>query len=245
MWESDSCLVVAAGLGHMDCVRYLVERCNTNIKEVGSVSTCKYHVSEASPVWPETLGGHLNIVKYLTSKGACVSLPTYCNSSPLKVACSRRRLDMVKVLVQNGADIEYTDHHPRTCRLLACFKGHSELVNYLLGVGANLERKTLDGKRKHPLLAASRHGHDHIVEYLIAREDLISKEEGINALELLGTTFAEKRQDVAGALKYWKLAMHERCVHSIPVKQDGSQMIFNQHFKEVTTPEQLEEFLGN
>ncbi|XP_068239916.1 protein fem-1 homolog A-like [Palaemon carinicauda] len=162
-----------------------------------------------------------------------------------------------------------------TSLLVACFKGHSELVHYLLGVGANLKRKTLSGKSalhlgvysgcldvvkvlidhksemivdtcgETPLLAASRRGHDHIVEYLIARGDLISKEEGINALELLGTTFAEKRQDVARALKYWKLALHERYVHSIPVKQDESQMTFNQHFKEVTTPEQLEEFLGN
>ncbi|XP_068240278.1 protein fem-1 homolog A-like [Palaemon carinicauda] len=274
MWESESCLVVAAGLGHMDCVRYLVERCNTNIKEAGSVTTNKYYVREASPVWAATLGGHLNIVKYLTSKGACVSLPTYCNSTPLKVACYPGRQDLVKVLVQNGADFEDTDHHEMAL-LMACFKGHSQLVNYLLDFGANLNRKTSDGKSalhlgvysgcldvvkvlidhkwemnidtcgETPLLAASLRGHDHIVEYLIARGDLISKEEGINALELLGTTFAEKKQDVAGAFKYWKLALHERCVHNISVKQDESQMNFNHHFKEVTTPQQLEEFRGN
>ncbi|XP_068245550.1 protein fem-1 homolog A-like [Palaemon carinicauda] len=94
-----------------------------------------------------------------------------------------------------------------------------------------------------PILTASCLGHEHIVQHLITREDLISKEDEINALELLGSTFAEKKQETA--MKYWKLAMHKRCMHIIPIEQDDSQTHFNQFFKEAITPPQLEIIQGN
>ena len=44
-----------------------------------------------------------------------------------------------------------------------------------------------------PLLAASVTGHMHIVEYLIANHELVSRQERIDALELLGATFVDKK----------------------------------------------------
>ncbi|XP_068213425.1 protein fem-1 homolog C-like [Palaemon carinicauda] len=271
MWEPY--LVGAARLGHMNCVRYLVEQCNANINEVGLVSTNHIYESGVSPLWAATIGEHLNIVTYLVSKGANVNGLTDSSSTPLSLACSRGSLDIVKVLVQNGANIEVTDYHGSTCLMLASSNGHVKVVKYLLSVGANLEKRGIDGKTalhkgvhsgclevvkvlldhnaemdadscgETPILTASCLGHEHIVQHLIARGDLISKEDEINALELLGSTFAEKNQDTA--FKYWKLAMQERSIHNIVIDQNEYQTPFNQYFKEISTPLQLEKLQGN
>ena len=65
-----------------------------------------------------------------------------------------------------------------------------------------------------PLLAAAVTGHIHIVEYLIADPDLVSRKEKIDALELLGATFVDKKRDMLGSYKLWKRAMEDRCVHN-------------------------------
>ena len=53
-------------------------------------------------------------------------------------------------------------------------------------------------------------GHLHIVEHLISQRELVGKQERIDALELLGATFVDKKRDMLGALKLWKRAMEER-----------------------------------
>lgn len=58
-----------------------------------------------------------------------------------------------------------------------------------------------------PLLAASVTGHSHIVEYLIGLPDIVSRQESIDALELLGATLVDKKRDMIGALELWKRAM--------------------------------------
>lgn len=61
-----------------------------------------------------------------------------------------------------------------------------------------------------PLLAAAVTGHSHIVEYLIKQTNLTSRIERIDALELLGATFVDKKRDMIGALDFWKRAMEMR-----------------------------------
>lgn len=61
-----------------------------------------------------------------------------------------------------------------------------------------------------PLLAAAVTGHSHIVEYLIKIPHLVSRRERIDALELLGATFVDKKRDMIGALDLWKRAMNDR-----------------------------------
>lgn len=63
-----------------------------------------------------------------------------------------------------------------------------------------------------PLLAASVTGHNHIVEYFIEQEHLVTRTERIEALELLGATYVDKKRDVVGALELWKRAMDLRLV---------------------------------
>ena len=61
-----------------------------------------------------------------------------------------------------------------------------------------------------PLLAAAVTGHIHIVEFLINHDDLVSRKDRIDALELLGATFVDKKRDMLGSFKLWKRAMEER-----------------------------------
>lgn len=63
-----------------------------------------------------------------------------------------------------------------------------------------------------PLLAAAVTGHNHIVEYLIKNTNLVSRREKIDALELLGATYVDKKRDMIGALEFWKRAMMERFI---------------------------------
>ena len=42
------------------------------------------------------------------------------------------------------------------------------------------------------------------------QRDLVGKQERIDALELLGATFVDKKRDMLGALGLWKRAMEER-----------------------------------
>ena len=61
-----------------------------------------------------------------------------------------------------------------------------------------------------PLLAAAVTGHMHIVEYMISSLSLVTRKERIDALELLGATFVDKKRDMLGSFKLWKRAMEER-----------------------------------
>lgn len=53
-------------------------------------------------------------------------------------------------------------------------------------------------------------GHTHIVEHLVGMPHLVSRKERIDALELLGATYVDKKRDMIGALEFWKRAMEER-----------------------------------
>jgi hypothetical protein len=64
-----------------------------------------------------------------------------------------------------------------------------------------------------PLLAASVTGHSHIVEFLINQPDLVTRQQKVDALELLGATYVDKKRDMMGALQLWRQAMEERYMH--------------------------------
>jgi hypothetical protein len=61
-----------------------------------------------------------------------------------------------------------------------------------------------------PLLAAAVTGHTHIVEYIVHHLESVSRKEKIDALELLGATYVDRKRDMLGALEYWKQALQLR-----------------------------------
>jgi len=233
-------LVLSCRNGHTDVVEYLVDRCSASVEQAGSVTFDGETIEGAPPLWCAAAAGHLDIVKLLVKSGANVNSTTKTNSTPLRAACFDGHFEIVKYLVEHNADIEVANRHGHTCLMIACYKGHFKIARYLIEIGADVNRKSVKGNTAlhdcaesgsleimkllitsgaridvdaygmTPLLAASVTGHLHIVEHLIGQRDLVGKQERIDALELLGATFVDKKRDMLGALKLWKRAMEER-----------------------------------
>ena len=84
--------------------------------------------------------------------------------------------------------------------------GSLDIMTLLFAYGAVIEK---DSYGLTPLLASAVAGHARIVEYLTSLSQC-SVADRIDALELLGATFVDKKRDVASAAKVWKIAMLER-----------------------------------
>ncbi|XP_069985707.1 protein fem-1 homolog C isoform X1 [Penaeus vannamei] len=271
-------LVMASKNGHLSCVEYLVERCNADLEQVGSVVFDGETIDGAPPLWCAAAAGHLDVVSYLLGKAANVNATTKTNSTPLRAACFDGHFDIVKYLVEHNADIEVANRHGHTCLMIACYKGHFDIAKYLIDIAANVNRKSVKGNTAlhdcaesgsleimkllldhcakmdvdsygmTPLLAASVTGHTHIVEYLISRSDLVSRKDKIDALELLGATYVDKKRDMLGALRFWKMAMSERYEYDLmiypkPVQQ--SPIAAYENSVEVMTMQQLDEIISD
>merc|ERR1719384_241766 len=114
---------------------------------------------------------------------------------------------IAKYLIDIGADVNRKSVKGNTALHDCAESGSLEIMKLLLISGARID---VDAYGMTPLLAASVTGHLHIVEHLISQRELVGKQERIDALELLGATFVDKKRDMLGALKLWKRAMEER-----------------------------------
>lgn len=271
-------LVLSCRNGHKEVVEYLIERCSADVEQPGSVTFDGETIEGAPPLWCAAAAGHTQIVKLLCEQGASVNSTTKTNSTPLRAACFDGHFEIVKYLVEHGADIEVANRHGHTCLMIACYKGHLKIARYLIEAKADVNRKSVKGNTAlhdcaesgsleimrlllangaridvdaygmTPLLAASVTGHFDIVEYLIANTDLVSRQERIDALELLGATFVDKKRDMLGSYKLWKRAMEERYVDGelvCPKVVMASPIAAYENTVEVSNLNQLEEIISD
>ncbi|XP_030074662.1 protein fem-1 homolog A [Microcaecilia unicolor] len=268
-------LLIAARYGHLEVVEYLLEHCRVNVEAGGSVNFDGETIEGAPPLWAASAAGHLLVVRSLLQHGASVNNTTLTNSTPLRAACFDGHLEIVKYLIEHCADLEVANRHGHTCLMISCYKGHHDIAQYLLEKGADVNRKSVkgntalhdcaesgsleilklllksqarmerDGYGMTPLLAAAVTGHSNIVEYLI-QQPHTPREAGIEALELLGATFVDKKRDLLGALKCWKRAMEMRHTEqgSIVHKPEPRQLVLAYDYsREVSTTEELENLI--
>jgi len=271
-------LVLSCRNGHQEVVQYLVDRCEANVEQAGSVTFDGETIEGAPPLWCAAAAGHLEIVKLLVKSGANVNSTTKTNSTPLRAACFDGHFEIVKYLVEHNADIEVANRHGHTCLMIACYKGHYKIARYLIDIGADVNRKSVKGNTAlhdcaesgsleimkllltsgaridvdaygmTPLLAASVTGHLHIVEHLIGQKDLVGRQERIDALDLLGATFVDKKRDMLGALNLWKRAIEERYhegVLILPKALVKSPISAYENTLEVESVEALEEIISD
>ncbi|XP_023692499.1 protein fem-1 homolog C [Paramormyrops kingsleyae] len=270
-------LLIAARNGHLDLVEYLLECCLAPVEIGGSVNFDGETIEGAPPLWAASAAGHLKVVQSLLGHGAAVNSTTLTNSTPLRAACFDGHLDIVKYLVEHKADLEVANRHGHTCLMISCYKGHKEIAQYLLEKGADVNRKSVkgntalhdcaesgsleimkmllkygakmerDGYGMTPLLSASVTGHTNIVDFLTQHQNT-SQVEKINALELLGATFVDKKRDLLGALKYWKRAMDLRYQDGSDVihKEEPKQLVMAYDYsKEVSSMEELDSLISD
>lgn len=99
-----------------------------------------------------------------------------------------------------------------------------------------------------PLLAACVTGHVEIVDYLVKSNNLVSRKEKIEALELLGATYIDKKRDLIGGFDLWKRAMdirfNEDDEQDIPKPDNALPIEAYEWAQEVKNHEELNELLS-
>ncbi|GAB6032424.1 hypothetical protein CHUAL_011062 [Chamberlinius hualienensis] len=217
-------LLIASRNGHDKVIRMLLSKFKPNIEQEGTVKFDGYIIEGASPLWCASGAGYLTVVKTLLRYGANVNHPTRTQSTPLRAACFDGRLDIVQYLIENNADLKIANKYNNTCLMIASYKGYSDVVKYLLDKGADPDERAQCGATalhfaaecghveivkillEHgakimkqdqgmtPLMAAAERTKSDVVEYLISRPEC-SRGERIDALELLGASFANDKDN--------------------------------------------------
>ena len=235
-------LIIAAHNGHLNSVKILLKY-GAEIETRGTLKIEDEVIEGCTPLWAAAATGHLDVVKLLIERNADVDGRTSTDSTPLRVAAYAGHLDVVRCLVERGADVNARTQYKGTPIMAACYYGHLSIITYLINKGAFVDLQAKDGKtalhyaaqRGHletvsqllslggsqlpnnqgltPLLYACDKCSIEIVEYLIKRPEC-TKEQRIDALELLGATIANETCRNAGdtkkAFSYMKRGMEER-----------------------------------
>ncbi|KAG5876990.1 hypothetical protein JTB14_008132 [Gonioctena quinquepunctata] len=271
-------LIVAARNGHERVVQMLLTKFSPDLEEEGTVKFDGYVIEGASALWCAACAGNLNICKSLVKAGADVNHATKTNSTPLRAACFDGRLDVVKYLTYHNADIHIANKYNNTCLMIASYKGHVDVVSFLLENGANPNEKALCGATAlhfaaecgyvdvvkellkydakfsmndagmTPIKAAAERTRADIVENLIETPE-ISLKERIEALELLGASFGNDKEnyDLVEAYKYMHMSMKLRYSDpDNPIKKNLIPPIpAYENWVECQTVSELEAIQGN
>ena len=230
-------LIIAAHNGHLNSVKILLQY-GADIEARGTLKIRDQVIEGCTPLWAAAESGRLDVVKLLIEQNADVEGRTSTDSTPLRAAAHEGYLDVVRCLVERGADVNARNQYKGTPIMAACDYGHLSIVSYLINKGAFVDLQTKNGntalhaaaERGHletvsqllvlgasqlpnnkgltPLLYACDKCSIEIVEYLIKRPEC-TKEQRIDALELLGATIANFGDKVK-AFSYMKRGMEER-----------------------------------
>ena len=190
--------------GHVNVATYLVQHgANIHLQDKNG-HTCLHCAAQK---------GHVEVVSKLLAVGAkenqdYVNARNHSGSTPLMITCSNGHVNVATYLVEHGANIYLQNKNGYTCLHYAAKTGHVEVASKLLGLGA---KEKQNYKRLTPLLVASNYCKIEMVEYFIKRPEC-TKEQRIDALELLGATIANYPDgyDIEKAFSYMKRGMAER-----------------------------------
>ena len=233
-------LIVAAHNGHLNSVKILLGY-GADIEARGTLKIGDHVEEGCTPLWAAAVTGFLDVVKLLIERNADVDSRTPTGSTPLRAAAHEGHLDVVRCLVESGADVNARSVKESTPLMVACYWGHLNTVTYLINKGAFIDLQYIDGSTAlhaaaqwghfeivtellalgasqlpnnqglTPLLYACDKCSIEIVEYLIKRPEC-TKEQRIDALELLGATIAndDECRDTEKAFSYMKRGMEMR-----------------------------------
>ena len=270
-------LIIAARNGHLNSVKILL-RYKADIEDRGTLKIGDEVAEGCTPLWAAAASGRLDVVKLLIEQNAVVDSKTSTGSTPLRAAAYHGHLDNVRCLVESGADVNVRNTSEATPLYAACYRGHLNIVSYLIDKGAFIDLQCKDGstalhvavEEGHlkivrvllalgasqslannrgltPLLHACDLCSTEIVEHIIDRPEC-TKEQRIDALELLGATIAnDKSGDIKKAFSYMKRGMemrYEDPAHPL-LKKKMEPVKAYQNRKESQTLEELAQLEGD
>ena len=232
-------LIIAAHNGHLNSVKILLQY-GADIEDRGTLEIEDQVIEGCTPLWAAAAFGRLDVVKLLIEQNADVDGRTSTDSTPLRAAVYGGHLDNMRCLVESGADVNARTDRESTPLTVACYRGHLNTVTYLINKGAFIDLQDKDGNTAlhyavqwghfeivsellalgalqlpnnqglTPLLSACEKFSLEMVEHIIKRPEC-TKEQRIDALELLGATIANnKSRDIKKAFSYMKRGMEER-----------------------------------
>ncbi|XP_055626845.1 protein fem-1 homolog B isoform X2 [Toxorhynchites rutilus septentrionalis] len=211
--------------GHYDVVRILLTQVRPDLEREGCVKFDGHLIEGASALWVAAGAGHLNIIKLLVEHGSDVNHHTKNLSTPVRAACFDGRLDIIRYLIDHGANINFANAYNNTCLMIAAYKGHADVVEYLLENGALPNEQANCGatalhyaaecghtdvctallnfdavlKRNEygmtPVICAGERSRESVVLLFVNRPNFLTREERIDALELLGASFANDKDN--------------------------------------------------
>ena len=218
-------------------------RCGADIEARGTLKIGDEVSEGCTPLWGAAAADHLAVVELLLEQNADIDSKTSTRSTPLRVAAHEGHLDIVRCLVHRGADVNARNdcNEESTPLVVACYRGlfktneidaidtyliqqckvgrtalhdavqrgHLKIVSELLALGASQLPNNLGLT---PLLYACDKCFIEMVEHIINRPEC-TKEQRIDALELLGATIAnsnDKSRGTEKAFSFLKRGMEMR-----------------------------------
>ena len=165
--DNDTALMKAAGQGHIEVVRFLVEQgADLDVRNRQDQNALMFAAA----------GGHLAVVVFLIDSGADVNTLGFLYSyeygpfTPLMWAAYNGQLDVVNLLLEYG-DIIRISGSPGFALGWAAYRGHLDVVNLLLEYGVQLNPGRLLGKKRGSgttaLMLAAYGGHLEVVRFLL------------------------------------------------------------------------------
>ena len=197
--EGATALWCAAGAGHFDVVRTLIEfRADVNHATF----------SNSTPLRAACFDGRLDIVKFLLEQNADLHIANKYNNTCLMIAAYKGHTDVVSYLLEKGAKPNIVATCGATALHFAAERGHLDIVRKLMVYGAEILQ---NDQNMTPLDIAAESGRANIIEYFITHLDC-SKLTRIEALELLGASYANDKDNynILKCYHYLWLAMYER-----------------------------------
>uniref|UniRef100_A0A8C6W9W4 Uncharacterized protein n=1 Tax=Nannospalax galili TaxID=1026970 RepID=A0A8C6W9W4_NANGA len=251
-------LWAASAAGHLAVVRSLLHR---------GASVNRTTRTNSTPLRAACFDGHLDVVRYLVGEHqADLEVANRHGHTCLMISCYKGHREIARYLLERGAQVNRRSAKGNTALHDCAESGSLEILQLLLGCHARMER---DGYGMTPLLAASVTGHTNIVEYLIQEQPgqgqlsgaqlprggashnhpesyesccPTSREAAVEALELLGATYVDKKRDLLGALKHWRRAMELRHQGGeyLPKPEPQQLVMAYDYSREVATAQELE-----
>ena len=132
---------LAAGFGHIRCLRSLIEKA-ADISQINAATLGFGSTPLMVAVEKEQLGA----VRFLLNQGADVNLKDDYGFTALHVAAVSSMYEVVICLVENGADVNAVNLRDVTPLMMACDDDSTmDVVRYLMRRGADMHLKDVDG----------------------------------------------------------------------------------------------------